>query len=623
MIKNLLLIFFIITTIYANNKDFSIEVEDTLAEEFRILDITYIKEINTIRFNNTNALYSVGNNSINDEFRKSLNTFYPKYLKILLTYKDNIENIFVKGYSSSENGTTKDINDKYQLNLILSQERAENALMYLEQFLDHINITQDEKIWLHKNSTALGMSSSNLIYDKNGYEDKLKSRRLEIEVIFKEEPVEIIVETQKSDTEVAYIKTDYKIDNSKVVYLSDYVKRLLIENPTLAEKYNFLKSIKQDIKIAKAAFRPTATLNFSQTQYTQSTSDKFTDTQSKDITLRYNIFNGFKDINEENINKYNFKSNKYLKEQVESDLIYTLTEAFISIQKQKDILELAKINLNDYDQWIEKENIKFQNGMVSLKDYAKIQSRDTMQRLNYKELTREYKDSISMFKRYLDFDVKDIFYFEKLKPYSKYIKNKDIAYYDANSLSPFIKEANANIVLYKEKMKQQKVNFYPTVDLVGKSQITDENYETTSSVNSKDTYVALEARLEFYSGGGDQAKEDKTIFEYRQKMKKRDEIQRDVRYKVDLAFNKYELVLSKDELLTLLISKREDSFLGATYDYDFAKIDANGLLDVVDALYNAKKSYIENKYDMLLVQYKILNNVGVIKNYILEDWIKE
>ncbi|MEA2017502.1 MAG: TolC family protein [Campylobacterota bacterium] len=624
MIKKLILIFlFSVSLLYSNNDIFNDEIDEKLSDEFKRVGITYLDETNTIRFNNNGLTYLVGKNSMTDIFKNSLDITYPKFLNILLGYKDDIEKIYIKGYSSSEYIKTENIEDKYQLNLILSQERAEIVHRYLNMILNSIDISKDDKFWLNSKISALGMSSSNLIYDENGKEDKEKSRRIEIEVVFKNKPIEVIVEDQKSDVVESVKKVDYEIDPVDTIYLSDYVRRLLVENPTLAEKYNFLKSIQKDMMIAKSAFKPTVDLNFKQTQYQESKPDALSDSQSKDITARYNIFNGFKDIEEVNINKYNYKSNQYLKEQVEADLIYALTEAFITIQKQKEILQLSAKNLIDYDNWIEKENIKFQNGMTSLRNYAKVESRDTVQRMNYQELNREYQDSISMFKRYLDFSVEDIPFFEKLKPYSKYLKNKDIAYYDANRLSPFLKEANTNIVLYKEKMNKQKVDFYPTVDLVAKKSILDENFEVAASAKTEETYVALEAKLALYSGGKDKHRYEKTVFEHRQKIRKRDEVARDVKYKVDLAFNKYELLLAKDELLVTLINKREESLVGATYDYDFAKIDANGLLDSVDGVYDAKKLYITNKYDILLSQYKILNNVGVIKNYILEDWTKE
>ena len=481
---------------------------------------------------------------------------------------------------------------------------------------------KENQDWMDNTFKAVGKSSSELIYDQNGIEDKKASRRVEVEIIFKENFLSELLK-EEEEPKINYVDLGYSIENKKVIYLADFIKRLLVESPTLSEKFNFLQSLTKDIEIAKAAFRPTVDLNYRYTNYSKSEPDRFAHKHSRDITLRYNLFNKFKDQREKEISIYNHKSNIYVKDQVEADLIFKLTEAFIIIQKQKDIVDLARKNLQDYDQWIEKEDIKFQNGLVSLHDYAKVQARDTTQRMNFKELQREYNDSISTFKRYLYFNVKDIPYFEKLRPYSKYLKSRDLAHTDSITLSPFIKEANTNVALYKQRMDQQKVTFYPVVDLIGKLSMLDEEYENRPKEETNENSIALEAKLNLYSGGKEQANYDKKLFEYRQKIQKRDEVIRDTKYKIDLSFNNYKLVLQKDELLTKLIKKREESYLGATYDYKFAKIDADELLDAVDSLYNAKRQYIVNKYDIQIEQYKILNNVGVIKNYILEEWVKE
>jgi len=614
--KILLSIFLIFSFAYSNSDEFNQEVEKNLSEDFKRFGVIYIKESKVIRFNKLELLYSAGNNEMTDNFKNSLDFIYPKFLQIMLHYRDNIENIYVKGHSSSEHRKTEKIEDKYQLNLILSQERAEKVKQYLSKVMEKSIILEDDKKWLKEKISAHGMSSSKLIYNDDLTENKEKSRRIEIEVVFKEEIIETPIVVEEKTNTVYY-------DDQCTVYLVDYIKRLLIENPTMQERYQFLLSIKKDIDIANSSFKPIVELNFKHTEFQESTPDNYTDTQSKDITVRYNIFNGFKDVEEKKINKYNYDSNKYFREQIESDLIFALTETFITIQKQNEIRNIARENLLDYDRWLAKEDIKFQNGMIGLNSYAKIQSRDTEQRMNYAELNRKYKDSISTFQRYLDFSVEDIPCFERLRPHSKYLRNKDIAFHDAQRLSPYIKEAEANINLYREKMKKQNVNFYPTVDLIGKKSLLDENYETTASIANKETSLALQARLELYSGGKESNAHEKAQIEYKQKLKKKEEVKRDVQYKMNLSFNKYDLVIAKEELLNTLVAKREDSFLGATYDYNFAKIDANALLDTVDSLYDAKRQFIENKYDLQIEQYKIFNQIGIIKNYILEDWTKD
>ena len=615
MSKILVLFLFVCSVLFANDdvkklgdlkKAIYTDIKKEFKSDFDIWGVDFDENTLAIRFARTKFLYKPGSTQMQRTFEVIIKDFYPRYVEYLLKYKKDIQEVVVVGHTSSESRKAKTKDGKYLRNLVLSQDRAKVVLDYMKQLDDDVVV--NNKSWIDSSFRSIGVSSSKLIVNKDGKEDKKLSRRIEIEI-----------KLVGSDS-VDYSKSGLKKDTLKdIKLLSDYVKQLLVENPTINEQYQLLNAIKQDIEIAKAAFRPTVTLNYNLTKYSESRPDNQTDSQSKDITIKYNVFNGFKDESEKKIKEANYLTTKYTKEQIEAELIYSLSDAFIEIQKQKQVLSLAKKNLEDYDLWIAKEKIKFQNGLISLKDFAKINSRDTTQRMNYEELSRTYKDSISTFEKYVDFDIEDINLFEELNINSVYFKNKSLSLEDCVVFSPFVKEAQQNIVVYKEKMNKSKVNFYPIVDLIGKKSIKDEDFKSTASVRTEETTFALQANLNLYAGGADQADYEKKLFEYRQKIQKRDEVIRDIKYKVKLAYNKYELVKQKDMFLNKLVSQREESYVGANYDYKFAKIDANGLLDVVDDLYSAKKLYLENRFDILLAKYKILTDIGIIRENILDE----
>lgn len=596
--------------LYGSNENFSNDIYKNLGKNFDQYGIVYNEEETTISFIKQDLLFQSGNTKVTKPLQIVLYDFFPKFMNILTKHRANIKKVVIKGHTSSLNKNGKTKEEKFELNRVLSQKRANSFLDFIKNII-HKEVI-DNQDWIEDNFEAKGLSSAEKIYTSDGKEDLNASKRIEIQVVFYKNLQDVALEANILDPKA-----------NKTVYLADYLRQLLIENPTLKEKFNLLKSFESEISVAKSSFYPTVTLNYSYSDYSQSDPDNYTSMQNQDITIRYNIFNGFKDLDEINIQKASYKSNSFLKDQIENDLIYSLTEAFVNIKKQNEILQLAKQNLKDYDNWKSKEDVKFQNGVIALRNYAKIESRYIQQRMNYKELEKQYKDDVSTLKRYLDFHEDDISSFETLKPKNKYLEHKDIAFYDLEKYSPFIKEAIQNINLYKERYEKSSVSLYPSVNLVAKKSILDENYETTDDVRTKETTVGVEASLALYSGGKESATNEKRLFEYRQMIEKKAEVQRDVNYKLELAYNNNEMYTQKEDLLTNLVIKREDSLLGATYDYKFAKIDANDLLDIVDDLYIAKKMYIENKYNILLSKYKIFSTMGIIKNSILEHEIKE
>lgn len=132
------------------------------------------------RFMKPNVLFTVGSSNLKDSYKVILDDFFPRYLKVLNKYKDEIAEVRVEGHTSSEYRSAKTLEQKYMKNKILSQKRA-------KQVLDYTLNMQEEKVlenkeWLDTVYNSYGMSSDNLILDENGIEDKNASRRVEFNI---------------------------------------------------------------------------------------------------------------------------------------------------------------------------------------------------------------------------------------------------------------------------------------------------------------------------------------------------------------------------------------------------------------------------------------------------------
>jgi len=609
MLKRIIFLgFFVVVSVFANpvNKDIAKNIKQEFKTDFGVWDLKFNKDTLVLRFANTNMLYSKGSSHISRSFKLILKDFMPRYVAILKPYESDIKKVAIDGFTSSENSHGKTKDEKYKKNLLLSQKRADGVLAFIKT-LDN-KVLQENKAFIDKKFVAIGKSSSHLIFKTNGEEDKIKSRRIEIAIQFFDDTLlEKSIATSKSEGKTLY----------------DYVKRLLKENPTLKKQLAILKSTKEDIKTSKAAFRPKLDLNYSfkdYGDYDDGTSAKKTQDQSRDITLQYNLFNGFKDMEQLAITKANYISTGYVKDQVEEELIYSLVDAYITAQKITDMFALSRENYMSYMDWVGKEKIRFQNGLTSLKDFKKIQARSIDRFMNFEEDTKRYNDSITTLQRYLNFDDREMKLFKSENPQNKYFGNVVLGLQDVAKYSPYIQEAQSNVNLYQQKMLKAKVHFYPTVNLIGKNSVLDEKYTSpTPDATTKEASITVEAKINLYAGGADKANYQKKFYQYQQKVAKRDEVIRDTKYKLDLVYNKYFMLDSKKNFIGDLVKTREEEYVAANYDYKFAKIDANRLLDVKDSVYQAKRKFIETKYDFILVKYEILKNLGLLKAYILGE----
>ncbi len=136
------------------------------------------KQTLSVRFEAPEILFKPGSASLQPKFKKVLDDFFPRYIKILTSdkYKDDIEEIRIEGHTSSEWSKKVSKMQAYFNNMELSQNRTRKVLEYILT-----NNKNNIDKWLIERLTANGLSSSKPILINNE-ENKEKSRRVEFRV---------------------------------------------------------------------------------------------------------------------------------------------------------------------------------------------------------------------------------------------------------------------------------------------------------------------------------------------------------------------------------------------------------------------------------------------------------
>lgn len=137
----------------------------------------------TISMFDTTKLFEHTSSKFRNKLKDNLNRFIPRYIDQLLYFKDEISSIEIQGHTSSEYLLGRTVQEKFELNQKLSQERADAILRYIKDMEDPI--VRENIVWVITTFNAIGKSSSKLIYDENNQEDKEKSRRIDFVINFK------------------------------------------------------------------------------------------------------------------------------------------------------------------------------------------------------------------------------------------------------------------------------------------------------------------------------------------------------------------------------------------------------------------------------------------------------
>jgi outer membrane protein OmpA-like peptidoglycan-associated protein len=171
------------------------KLHDKLVNEFKGDTLNWQmsigKEDLTMKFNNPTTLFKSGSAELTPEFCAILNEFIPKYLNILLTSKlrNKIKEIRIEGHTDDW-GYPQLNKDPYIANVILSQQRALNVLIYIRKMPIFQSYKPEEMRLLAYWFTANGLSYGKAL-DKNGQYtmlshqpiDKAKSRRVEFRIV--------------------------------------------------------------------------------------------------------------------------------------------------------------------------------------------------------------------------------------------------------------------------------------------------------------------------------------------------------------------------------------------------------------------------------------------------------
>lgn len=132
----------------------------------------------TFTFKSPDVLFKTGETELSLEYQELLYDFFPRYIAVLTPFKESINEVRIEGHTSSAWNHATETN-AYFYNMNLSQGRTRSVLEYIYG----LESSEQYRPWIKARIAAVGLSSSRLIYNNEGLEDKAKSRRVSFRVI--------------------------------------------------------------------------------------------------------------------------------------------------------------------------------------------------------------------------------------------------------------------------------------------------------------------------------------------------------------------------------------------------------------------------------------------------------
>ena len=160
-----------------------VAIYDALNEEFlkdlKQWDADIDENTLTFTFKSPEVLFKTGKIELSPNYRALLEDFFPRYMEVLKPFQDSINEIRIEGHTSSNWNYNSTDREAYFKNMRLSQGRTRSVLDYVY----NLESSEPFRSWIKSHIAAVGLSSSKLIYDTKGQEDRARSRRVSFRVI--------------------------------------------------------------------------------------------------------------------------------------------------------------------------------------------------------------------------------------------------------------------------------------------------------------------------------------------------------------------------------------------------------------------------------------------------------
>ena len=160
-----------------------VAIYDSLMSEFKSDLERWNAEIDedtlTFTFKSPDVLFESGSIKLSPAYQDLLQEFFPRYMAVLMPFKGSINEVRLEGHTSSNWNLDTPDDEAYFKNMRLSQGRTRSVLAYVY----HLPSSRENIEWIKRHIAAVGLSSSRIILDNNGVEDKVKSRRVSFRVI--------------------------------------------------------------------------------------------------------------------------------------------------------------------------------------------------------------------------------------------------------------------------------------------------------------------------------------------------------------------------------------------------------------------------------------------------------
>ena len=401
--------------------------------------------------------------------------------------------------------------------------------------------------------------------------------------------------------------------------LTEAIQSTIATHPELASRVDSRLSADEDVKVAKGGFYPSVDLNagygrgYSDNTNTRAFGNHHTEilnyTQSE-LRLRQMLFDGFNTSNEVERTKGVVNSRAYYAQGTAQDLALRTIEVYLEVLKRRELVTLAKNNLQAHLRVNDQIGLRTQRGIGSNADSDQSVARRALAENNLDTAEVDLADAEANFYAVTGRMPDELETLPSIKgELPATIQDAQQSMVDNN---PYLKSAQADVQSAESQYEVAKSPFYPRFD--AEAAVGANNNIAGEEGHDNEWRVGVVMNYNLFRGGSDKARLASDAHKINQAMDIRNNALRQLNENIHLAWNA--MLNARKQTPTAREYAETTTRVRAAYQDQFG-LGQRTLLDVLDSeneLYNANRRYTEVRYTEEFSMYRILANMGELLN---------
>lgn len=397
--------------------------------------------------------------------------------------------------------------------------------------------------------------------------------------------------------------------------ITEAIQSTIDTHPELQASENNRLSANEDVNVAKGGFYPTIDLNasygrgYNDNPTTRGQGNHHTETLNytqSELRLRQMLFDGFNTANEVGRTQAVVNSRAYYVQGTAESLGLRTIEVYLEVLKRRELLTLAKNNLQAHMRVNDQIGLRSQRGIGSIADQDQSVARRALAENNFQTAEVDLADAESNF-----FSVVGRMPDQLEAPPS--IKGEVPGAFNEAQQSmlvnnPYLKSAQADVQAAEKQYEVAKSPFYPRFD--GELAVGANNDVQGQVGHDNEWRAGVVMNYNLFKGGSDKARLQSDAHKINQAMDIRNNALRMLNENLNLAWH----AMNNARIQTPTARQYAETSAKVRVAYqDQFGLGQRTLLDLLDSeneLYNANRRYTEVRYTEEFSMYRVLANMG-------------